>query len=96
MDLEEQRFRDAERSLNQSGYTLAEFLNASSRYKSTLLMMSDDYLLLYRELYDCVTRGGLSKGEKGKNSKNYRQYYFKKVLILYWMYIKIVEQVQMK
>lgn len=66
MDLEEQRFRDAERSLNQSGYTLAEFLNASSRYKSTLLMMSDDYLLSYRELYDCITRGGLSKGEKGK------------------------------
>lgn len=66
MDFEEQRFRNAERLLNQSGYTLTEFLNASSRYKSTLLMMPDDYLLSYRELYDCISRGGLSKEEKGK------------------------------
>lgn len=66
MDFEEQRFRNAERLLNQSGYTLTEFLNAFSRYKSTLLMMPDDYLLSYRELYDCISRGGLSKEEKGK------------------------------
>jgi len=78
LDLEEQRFRDTERLLNQSGYTVAEFLNASGRYKSTLLMMSDDYLVLYRELYDCIKRGGLSRGEKGKKLEELSAILFQK------------------
>ena len=66
MDLEEKRFRDAENLLNQSGYTLAEFLRDSSRYKSTLLMLPDDELRAYQKLYADIATGGLSKGEKGK------------------------------
>ncbi|MDE6622315.1 MAG: hypothetical protein K2K74_17855 [Lachnospiraceae bacterium] len=78
MDLEEQRFRDAERLLKQSGYTLTELLIASSRYKSTLLMMSDDDLVSYRMLYDCIAKGGLTKVEKGKKLEELSAILFQK------------------
>lgn len=83
MDLEEKRFRDAENLLNQSGYTLAEFLRDSSRYKSTLLMLPDDELRAYQKLYADIATGGLSKGKKVKSLKNYQRYCFKKVQVLY-------------
>lgn len=67
MDLEEKRFKEAEQAIQQSGYTLADLLNASSRYNSTLLMMSNADISKYRDLYDAIENGGLTKGEKGKN-----------------------------
>ena len=78
MDLEEKRFRDAENLLNQSGYTLAEFLRDSSRYKSTLLMLPDDELRAYQKLYADIATGGLSKGEKGKKLEELSTILFQK------------------
>ena len=78
MDLEEKRFRDAENLLNQSGYTLAEFLRDSSRYKSTLLMLPDDDLRAYQKLYADIATGGLSKGEKGKKLEELSTILFQK------------------
>ena len=66
MDSEEKRFRETEQVMHQSGYTLTEFMIASSRYKSKLLMMDDEYIEKYRELYDCISNGGLDRGKKGR------------------------------
>ncbi len=66
MDSEEKRFREAEQALQQSGYTLAGLMLDLSRYKSTLLMMGDSDIEKYKEIYDCIDNGGLSRGEKGK------------------------------
>lgn len=77
MDLEEKRFREAEQAMRQSGYTLADFMMASSRYKSTLLMMSDEDITKYKELYDCISNGGLDKGEKGKKLEELSTLLFK-------------------
>ena len=60
MDLEEKKFRDAEQLLHQSGYTLTELMKASSRYNSSLLMVSDEdnekCKVLYFDVYrNCRT-----------------------------------------
>ena len=59
MDLEEKKFRDAEQLLHQSGYTLTELMKASSRYNSSLLMVSDEdnenakfYILMFIEIVE--------------------------------------------
>ena len=64
--MQEKRFRQAEQALEKSGYTLADFLRDSSRYNSTLLMMGDEDVKKYRELYNYIDQEGLAKGEKGK------------------------------
>jgi hypothetical protein len=64
--LAEKDFRAVEQVINRLGYTLADFIRESSRYNSSLLMMSDDSQMKYKELYECIDNGGLSKGEKGR------------------------------
>lgn len=78
MDLEEKRFKEAEQAIQQSGYTLADLLNASSRYNSTLLMMSNADISKYRDLYDAIENGGLTKGEKGKKLEELSTLLFEK------------------
>lgn len=77
LDLEEKRFRETEQFIQQSGYTLADLLKASSRYKSTLLMMSDEDIAKYKELYDFIDNGGLSRGDKGKKLEELSTLLFK-------------------
>ena len=78
MDLEEKCFKEVEQSIQQSGYTLADLLNASSRYNSTLLMMSSNDIAKYKVLYDTIENGGLSKGEKGKKLEELSTLLFEK------------------
>ena len=78
MDSEEKKFREVEEVMNRSGYTLADLMKASSRYKSSLLMMSDNDILKYREIYDCISNGGLESGEKGKKLEELSMLLFKK------------------
>ena len=78
MELEEHRFREVESAFSQSGYTLGEFLSASSRYNSTLLMMTDEHLSSYRLLYDSIANGGITTGEKGKKLEKLSELLFKK------------------
>ena len=57
MDLEEKKFRDVEQLLHQSGYTLAELMMASSRYNSSLLMVSDEDNEKCKVLYNEIKKG---------------------------------------
>ena len=66
MDLEEKKFRVAEQLLHQSGYTLTELMMASSRYNSSLLMVSDEDNEKCKVLYNEIKKGELTKGQKGQ------------------------------
>lgn len=79
--MQEKRFRQAEQALEKSGYTLADFLRDSSRYNSTLLMMGDEDVKKYRELYNYIDQEGLAKGEKGKKLEELSTLLFQKSVI---------------
>ena len=66
MNPEDKNFCEVEKLLHQSGYTIAELVKESSRRKSSLLMMSDENITKYNELYDSIDIGGLSTRQKGK------------------------------
>ena len=78
MDREEQKFREVEQIINQSGYTLSDFIMHSSRYNSKLLMMPEQYLRQFSELYDSIDEGGLSRRDKGKRLEELSELLFKK------------------
>lgn len=66
MNLEEKKFRDAEQLLHQSGYTLAELMMASSRYNSSLLMISTEDSEKCKILYNAIKKDGLTRVQKGQ------------------------------
>lgn len=66
MDNQEKIFRGVEQILHQSGYTLSELMKNASRYKSTLLMMNDENIEKFKELYYYIEGGKLSRADKGK------------------------------
>lgn len=76
--MEEKEFKVVENLIKKSGYTLADLMQASCRYNSTLLMMPNESQEAYKELYDCIDRGGLSKGEKGKKLEELSTLLFQK------------------
>lgn len=76
--MEEKEFKVVENLIKKSGYTLADLMKASCRYNSTLLMMPNESQEAYKELYDCIDRGGLSKGEKGKKLEELSTLLFQK------------------
>ena len=78
MDEKEQKYKKIERAVSQSGYTLAEFIRESGRRNSTLLMMSDECIKEYQNLYMDIDNGGLSKREKGKKLEELAELLFKR------------------
>lgn len=78
MDLEEKQFRDVEQLLHQSGYTLTELMLASSRYNSSLLMVSDEDNEKCKVLYSEIQKGGLSRGQKGQKLEELTSILFEK------------------
>jgi hypothetical protein len=76
--LSEKDFKAVEQVMSQSGYTLADFIRESSRYNSSLLMMPDNSQMSFKELYECIDRGGLSKEEKGKKLEELSTVLFEK------------------
>lgn len=78
MNSEEKRFREAEQLLHQSGYTLAELMRASSRYNSSLLMISDENNKKCIALYNDIKNGGLTRGQKGQKLEKLTSLLFEK------------------
>ena len=78
MDLEEKKFRDAEQLLHQSGYTLTELMMASSRYNSSLLMVSDEDNEKCKVLYNEIKKGEITRGQKGQKLEELTSILFEK------------------
>lgn len=78
MDSEEKRFREAEKILHQSGYTLADLLKMSSRYNSSLLMISDENNKKCIALYDDIKSGRLTSQQKGQKLEELTSLLFEK------------------
>ncbi len=78
MDLEEKKFKDAEQLLHQSGYTLTELMMASSRYNSSLLMVSDEDNEKCKALYNEIKKGGLTRRQKGQKLEELTSILFEK------------------
>lgn len=78
MDLEEKKFRDAEQLLHQSGYTLTELMMTSSRYNSSLLMVSDEDNEKCKVLYNEIKKGKLTRGQKGQKLEELTSILFEK------------------
>ena len=78
MDLEEKKFRDAEKLLHQSGYTLTELMMASSRYNSSLLMVSNEDNERCKVLYNEIKKGKLTRGQKGQKLEELTSILFEK------------------
>ena len=78
MDLEEKKFRDAEKLLHQSGYTLTELMMASSRYNSSLLMVSNEDNERCKVLYNDIKKGELTRGQKGQKLEEMTSILFEK------------------
>lgn len=78
MNLEEKKFRDAEQLLHQSGYTLADLMMASSRYNSSLLMISNEDSEKCNVLYDAIKKDKLTRGQKGQKLEELTSILFEK------------------
>lgn len=78
MDLEEKKFRDTEKLLHQSGYTLTELMMASSRYNSSLLMVSNEDNERCKALYNDIKKGELTRGQKGQKLEEMTSILFEK------------------
>ncbi|KAI4449121.1 hypothetical protein C823_003650 [Eubacterium plexicaudatum ASF492] len=78
MDLEEKKFRYAEQLLHQSGYTLTELMMASSRYNSSLLMVSNEDNERCKVLYNDIKKGELTRGQKGQKLEEMTSILFEK------------------
>ena len=66
MALEEKLLERVEDLLNEAGYTLTDLIRTSSKYNSSLLMLDDESCKQCIELYNAISNGGLTRGEKGK------------------------------
>jgi hypothetical protein len=76
--LAEKDFNAIEQEISRSGYTLADLIREFSRHNSSLLMMSEDSQMTFKELYECIDHGGLSNGEKGRRLEELSTLLFQK------------------
>lgn len=93
VEFEEKKVREAERLLNQAGYTLSDMVKLFGQYNSRRLMLDGASYTEFATLYEQLRNGNLDKTKKGKKLEELSSILFEKSVSNFLMCIAIVRQV---